>query len=929
MPTTSRILALAIPLPLVAAGALAQDLIFADGFESGDVSAWSLAVGLPEAPPCVAGLSLSGALDGDLGPMPGGAFAEITCLEMVNDRPFERRREAAFSGIPMPRDAALTTTDGLVVIGPGGRRVAAQFDVLSRWGGPLEDAALPIRWLEVTLQPAVAANTATVYALRRYDTPPAAADPFAATITPSGAQFIVDTGLATFTVDPANPALFAAIAIDPDDDGAGRETVYSHSAGAGPKLVFDPGGGDVVLDTTDPARVTVDADGFRIVESGPVKVVVSLRGHFSAPGGASLCDAIAPPYERFGYTAVATFSRASRDVELQFQVRNECSDAFTIDWMDDAVAVKRASWELPLDAGLSGTVTTYHAGGGAVGSSAAGFSGATVVEQRKGGGVPWQRRARVRRDGTTLESGVFFEQPLLALADGSVLAAVQMPWMRYREPQALAAAGKTLALATVSEELVVGEAKAIWGFGRLHLTSVDLASRGGSLESYLEEQRARGQARLERGLLVRAELAHVGAAGILASLGDATPSALKTYYRDTLGFIHQQTVKPGGQWEIAKTFGSQLWPDVQFDFFFGSDNPFENAVASNYWNASGAELTEFLRTGEPKWVWDFALPQSWQQTFTAHLNLGHRAHGNRNGYSVSGTGSGEGHWNRDGDNSSDDYNYNLGMQLAYALRPNAAVRDRFGQAGRTTVERYDVPWAQQAQRDPFVNGVDLSRQHIQHFEHLANCAEFSPGARGQSCHGHLAEILLELVHDNLGSGVMCGEDIPAPNPCSTPQQFMTNAHIHHFLHRLHANYGDVEGLLRRALVESPRAFYTWAIPKQPDGVSIAIGPPDWPGGMDCTLTAGGSDVISCAGWAGTDPTFWENRPHTVALLLMAHELDPSIGLCQIAKDALDALTDADALGGHVGEDVGWFKGSAQMFQGLAFAVGGYDSCVEE
>jgi len=907
-----------------AGSAAAGDLIFADGFESGDFSAWSAVVGAPAVPECVDGTAPAGALEGDLGLAPGGAFTDVTCLEIHNDRPFERRRELAWSGVPIPADLGLTSTDGLAVVGPGGRLLASQVDVLSRWGGTVDDPTRPIRWLLVAVASPVAADGTSVVVLRRYDDPPTAADPYAATITPQGQGFAVDTGVATFVLDPANPALFESIAVDLDDDGDGRQTVYSHQPGAGPRMAFDPGGGELVLDTTDPARVTVDPGGFSIVESGPAKVVVKLRGHFSAPGGASLCQAITPAYERFGYTLVATFARARRDVLLEFHFRNECSDAAFADWRDDAIAVREVAWRLPID--LAGTVTAYHAGGGPVAGSAAGFTGETVVEQRKGAGTPWTRRARVTRDGAEIESGEAFERPLVAVADGTVAAAVQMPWMRFREPQAVAASGTALELRPVGEELVVGEAKGIWSSARLTVQPVALL--GGPVSGYLEELRDRGRAELERGLLVRAPASHVDAAGLYAPLGSGAPSPIEGYYESTLDFIHQQTVEPGGQWSIAKTYGSQVWPDVQFDFFFPDwGEPSLNPVASNYWNPSGAELFELLRTGDPKWAWDFALPQGWLQSHTAHLNVGDHAHGSRNGLSVAGTGTGEGHHHRAGDLSSDDYNYNYGAQLAYALRPSPALRDRFAAAGRTVVDRYDVPWEDQEDRDPFFNAVDLSRLAIQHFEHLANCAEFVPGPLGADCQARLQEILLELVNDNMSSGVTCGPDVPAGNPCGTPQQFMMNAHFYHFFHRVHRNYGDVDGLLARALVESPRAFYQWGIPKEADGTTIAVAP-DWPGGMDCTLTGDGTAVVTCAGWSGTDPTFWENRPHTVALLLMAHQLDPSIGLCQISKDALDALVTADALGGYVGEDVGWWKGAAQMMQGLVFAVGGYETCVD-
>lgn len=896
-------------------------LIFADGFESGDFSAWSSVVLGGGGPACVAGLPVTGALAGDLGAAPGGSFDDVTCLEMRSDRAFERSGEVAFSGISLPAGLGLTSTDGLTLIGPGNRRLASQMNVLSRWGGPVSDTGLPIRWLEVSVQPRVAAGGTAVYALRRYDSLPAASDPFAATITPSGALFVVDTGLATFTLDPDNPALFESIAIDPDDDGAGRETIYTHSPGAGPRMVLDSG---TVLDTSLAGAVAVDPGSFEIVESGPVKAVVALRGHFSAPGGASLCTAVAPAYERFGFTAVATFARASRDVTLQYQLRNECSDALNTDWQDDAVTLREASWELPMDAGLTAAPTAYHGGAGALAASSAGFSGLTLVEQRKGAGSPWLRRARVLRDAQVLETAEAFEQPFVAVADGTWFAAVQMPWMRYREPQALAVDGKTLSLRWISEPLVVGEARGIWGFAKLRFAAV--AGAEGDLTGALEQLRELGQAELERGLLVRAPAGHVNAAGLYASLGTGASTPLADYYAATLGQIHQWTIEPGGQWHRAKTFGSQLWPDVQFDQYnVDVDTPANNAVTSNYWNPSGAELTELLRTGDPKWAWDFALPQSWRQSFSAYLNLGEHSHGNRNGFTVAGTGTGEGHWSRDGVNSSDDYNYNLGMQLAYALRPNVPLRDRFSQAGLTVIERYDLPQAQQASRDPFVNAVNLARGMIQHFEHLANCAEFSPGARGVACHAKLLELLFELLDDNASAGVLCGEDIPAGNPCSTPQQFMESAHIYHFFHRLHANYGDVDGLLRRAVTETPLTYYTWGMPKQPDGVAIATGP-DWPGGLDCDLTPDRTAVTSCAGWVGGDPTFLENKPHTVALLLMAHQLDPSLALCQISRDALDALVTADAFGSYLANDAGWWKGAAQMMQGMAFAVGGYEEC---
>ncbi|MEM9598475.1 MAG: hypothetical protein AAGD06_29685, partial [Acidobacteriota bacterium] len=337
--STWALSALLMALAVTAAvPAHAGDAIFVDDFERGDLAAWSQVVGGPPISPCVEGPTLDLQLEGSIAPAPPGPLTEVTCLSMHNDRPFERRRETANSGISLPRGLGLTSAERLVLVGPNGRRLSAQFDVLSRWGGPLDDDSLPIRWLGVSVQPAVAPEGRAVYALRLYDDePPPPVDLYAATVGPAAVGFEVDTGVATFTLDPTNPALLTRIEIAPLDDGVGRQTVYAHSPGSGPAMAFDPGSGEINLGTGVPGQVVVDPGSFEIVEDGPVKVVASLRGHFSAPGRGSLCTAVTPAYERFGYTAVFTFHRASRDVDLQFQFRNECSDAAAPPWRDDSV----------------------------------------------------------------------------------------------------------------------------------------------------------------------------------------------------------------------------------------------------------------------------------------------------------------------------------------------------------------------------------------------------------------------------------------------------------------------------------------------------------------------------------------------------------------------------------------------------------------
>jgi len=860
------------------------------------------------------------ALGGDLGPAPEGSATLITTLEVTNDQSFTRE-EVAWSGIPIPRDLALTNTANLTLIDEEDRRIACQFDVLARWDATVEDGSAPIRWLQVSVPVTVEADQTRLFQLRRYDVLPPADDPYAIAIGTRGALMTVSTGLADFTLDPANPALLDGItALDGNGDPV---PIYSHSPGAGPFLSFDDGGNPIDLDTATAGAVQIEPGSFEVIEDGPVKATFSLKGFFSAPGGASLCVVQGNTYERFSFTLILSFTRAARNVDVQYQIRNACSSANGGPWTDEAIDIHAAGLAFPFSFQPSAT-TWYHADGAPV-ASAPGFSGSLVLAQEKGGGMPWTRSARVSRDGMTQTQSEFFAQPLVARSDGSFLVSMQMPWLRYREPQALTVDDDTLSGQIISETLTVGEGKGIWSFMRLGIEPmatvrgvdpVAIAARNGS-------------ARLERGLLVRAPRDHVNAAALFPSLGTDATSAPKTAYEDIMNALHQETVAPGGQWDRAHTYGSQLWPDIQGDAFFPEDgDPVDTNGAMNYWNPSGAELLEFLRVGDPKWVWDFALPQSWLMMHSAYLNIGDETHGSgAGGLAVTSGGTGEGQWHRSAF-GSDDYNYNMGMQLAYAIRPNPAFRDRFAQAGETLVARYSIPRADQVDREMFVNQVDITRQVIQHYEMLANCAEFVPGATGTDCRARLTELVEELATDNLAPGVLCQGDIPSPVTCDQPQQFMQSSLMVHFFHRYLRNWGDAAGLLERALVNGPRIYYEQGTAKLANGTDIDVNGA-WAAILSCPLTNGGTEVGSCS-WiqTGDGDLLWHNKPHNIGLILMAHELDPDLSLCALAKRALEHPDLLNAWPGSHFNQAGWWKGTAQMMQGAVFAIGIYDTCVD-
>ncbi|MEM6574181.1 MAG: hypothetical protein AAF736_07920, partial [Pseudomonadota bacterium] len=855
--------------PRMAVGHRVRSIIFSAGvLLSGPAFA-----GTPAAP-CSPGLAPPSLEAGDLGPAPAGNFVEM-CFSVVNDRPHSRD-EIAFSSLALPAASGLTDTSRLAVTA-GGRQVAAQFSVLSRWGGPLADDTRPIRWLQISLPVELAAQTQADYQLRIYDQPPQTADPLAVTLTDDNARWLVDTGVARFRVDPEDPALLQELWTVA---GGSAELLVRGGVQAGPRLVFlddqnqsvalgaQPFGavplpGGVFADGFEDrvtgiggeaslAAAVVDPGSFEILEAGPVKVTVVARGHFVDPGGNSLCQpGNTTPYESLGYSVAMSFFRNRRDVALEFEFRNECSDAQSGPWTDQTRRVTEVSWQFPL-ANPAGQTASF-------GDVLDVGSGPASLAQLRGAfdGGGWQRRARASRNGAIVSEPSLFARPLVARLSADWLLGLTAAWMRFREPQSLEVSAEGIRVNVVHGDLTLGEGKGIWNHA---LLAVDARSSE-PLEGQLATLRRRQLDFLERGLLPRLRLDQLNAAGVFPSLGTDAPSAIKTDYLAWMNLLHDQTASPGGQHERNATFGSQLWPDTGSSDPFNVDAGAPNNVSSgmNYWDPAGIELLEFLRSGEPRWAWDFALAGYRTQLHAAYLNTGNNSHGNRAGLAVTSggpgcelfqppcaaDGSGGGQWHRSAF-GSDDYTYAMSAELGYTLRPTLGLRERFAQAGRTVVGRYD-PAIPEGNREAFVNAINITRQVIQHLEMLANCAEFVPGPEGMSCDQRLREIVGELARDNLAAGILCqgevnfasgmngdipGPPAPLPDRCFTPQQFMQNALMLPFFHRYFFNYGDPpQGSVGRALSEAPRVLYEQGLAQDPSGALDVAG--DWAAALDC------------------------------------------------------------------------------------------------
>ncbi len=836
------------------------------------------------------------------------SFQQIACLHIPNDTEFPRR-EVAYSSIPLRR-GRLRTLKNLSIIGSKGETIPAQFKVIARWNGVVDDPNRSIQWLQVTVPASIEPRGSLSYLLARHTRAKPAPSPIVR-VEGNRSAFIVHTGVARFTLLPTLPGLLSVIEVTV---GKQTRTIFKHRPGAGPRLVLS---NRTILDTRTPDTIQIDPNGFRIIEAGPVRAVVQQKGHFVGKGETTLCPG--HRYPRFGFTVEMSFTRMSADVGLRFHFRNECGSALRAPWTDEHQTVSEVAFRIPMNVGK--TPVAWSGGSGPIKPNRVSRAGTVRVEQRKGQGTPWKRSAAITVNQKIQEEAEFFENPVVAVLGQNLTVSAQMPWMRYREPQAIQLTDGALEFVFVSEPLVIGEAKGIWNLGRLNI-------RPNMNAAAFETLRDMTQVSLERGLLPTRPLPALNQTKVLPNLGTRAPSLLKTQYRNALHTLHEDTVRPRGQWARAKTFGSQLWPETIFDrYAVDNANPYEHGARMNYWNPTGLELLEFFRSGEPKWAWDMALPGSWLQMFTAYYNIGDHTHGSTNGFAVSSGGQGEGQWHRSGQGSS-DYSYNQGMFLAYLLRPSATLLDRFRQAGITVLNRYNVPRNKEAIRENAYTQIRPTRQVLQHLEMLMNCARFVPKETGAQCQNKLKTFLTELLEDNLQAGFMCTQDIPSKKHCHGPQQFMINSMHYAFFHRYYRDFEDPTGRLKRALARIVKTYYVYGLKKQRDGRSIDLASP-FASRLDCTLKNGGKDVAHCSMGKDSDnrTALWnQNKPHTLSLLFLGHELAPKMALCKLTKKAFDDQGLYKNWSGGLKQKVGYWKGANQMLQGIVFAVGGYDHC---
>jgi hypothetical protein len=918
-------------LLLAAAGAArAQDLLFADGFEV-------------LVPACVDGVAGGGVL-----PAPPLAGATVLgCFEIADDAG-ARRGELASAGLPVARGAALTDAElaRVVVIGPGGARWPADLRVLSRWGRPLADTGAPVRWLEVALAVDLEANARTRFALLQLAAPPpAVADPGALLFEPLGPdRYRFTQSAMQIDIDARAAMPLRRLALRDVATQAWVVLFEAQPGGSvdeGLHVRWSSAAGGALLEASGavPGSVAVDRVRWQLPGAGGVHARVHIDGHFEAPGDVDRCPGDGSAL-RFPWSLTLGVARGVPALDIEAQFGNACGIPQSAPDADLA-QLDFAQFGWPLAQGTSAQQVGWVATDGAFVAAAPGSPVRRMVAQRRGGGTPWQRRAEATEDGVVRESAVVFANPAVAvqrpLAAGQLaLAAAVLPWMRYREPQALEIDSGRIALRFVHEPVRVGKAKSLWQLARVQF---DVAAPAAAASRLLALRDAANRA-AARGLLPRALPADLDAAAVLPPQSGGLDEPLGVAYRQYLALKHDATIgdEPcvdaaggiGSQWTCSRTFGAQLWPDIPFNEQFGfAENPTPalNEGKLNYWDPVQIELTEFLRAGDPRWAWDFALPQSWLMAYSAYYNFGPwpnaaGATSNIAGHSFGSGGTGDGLWHR-GDSGSADYTYNRHQTLAYLLRPRPAHHDRLHAAGVAAGLRFtdtpgdDTSWAA------------IGRLNLQYLDSLSRCAQFVEGAAGVACDARLREVLVPLIRRSLSAGLMCERKLVPGSTCFLGQFFMLYAWYYPVLERLALDYGHTldpadAALLHQALVRTPAQVLA-GLPRNGAMVDVdAV----WPNALQCQL--GGVDfgsVQSCTAIPDPD-NLTQNKPATLSLLLRGHARDGTLGLCAAARQIAAALfAGPDPLGPLAAtRGGGWWKGAVESGQELSTAALGLARC---
>ncbi|MBN1965756.1 MAG: hypothetical protein JW910_13980 [Anaerolineae bacterium] len=159
-------------------------------------------------------------------------------LQVTNPLDVPRINEPVTSGVPLPRELAITDPGSLRLVDAAGNAIPAQFTPLARWGGSPDDPAAPLRWVLVDFQATVGPQQTVMYTLQNAGPGPAPQFPLA--LADGIDALTVDTGVALFSISKADGRLSApGLAAPVGGQVRSGGTVYTESGSVSVRVALD------------------------------------------------------------------------------------------------------------------------------------------------------------------------------------------------------------------------------------------------------------------------------------------------------------------------------------------------------------------------------------------------------------------------------------------------------------------------------------------------------------------------------------------------------------------------------------------------------------------------------------------------------------------------------------------------------------------
>ncbi len=688
----------------------------------------------------------------------------------------ERQGEVVGNGIPIAKIMNLKSIGSLQVTDNSGKQIPAQFEVLSRWGGPLQSDSA-IQWLLVNFPVDVKAGDKKTFTL--------SAGSNIAPIKPisvsnTATDVTISTGVAKFVLDKTVFSILKSASIL---DTSGKETPLIGSSTNGSSTINVQEVGDMVANA--PEEVAIE-------HQGPICVTVKMAGHYSSSvaGGKSLC-----------YVARFTFYAGSPTMELDFHFfwpgSTSGSAAETLapigivteEQIAKSLLLNKVKINVPL------ALTGPFVGFAKSEKSKAPFTGnlaseeTVSISQYRRNSQMSNPRYRVKMAAQS-DSGRFADMPFVMVngATGGVGATIQK--MKFYEPQAIVAGSKSLEIDLVAEPQYVTPFSG--GFGKIGISLI-------TSDADLTQFQSRVLASIDHKLIAWPSVGDVSNSKALGELWDGKPNFVATSYLNNLEAISNTTLNTfidSGMYGFMTyglparymSYGPEGGDNTTWDGFFW------NGSFTDYHNAMSNATMLFALSGETELLYNLSFPAARRTLRTQIVQSDPKDSAYFSGWAPTGYGG----FRKDA-NSSHSYFENL--YLYYYLTGDREVIEILQKAGNTLRKSYTrdsngkllpatnpcpVPWNTAEGR--------MNSQHLSIFWFLSHAStdfSFSDDYRNQ-CERLVNRNLILAKKDTQEYAFLSGTEITDTNTSTaTEQNWMLGMYPMNDLWRIYTEYGDV------------------------------------------------------------------------------------------------------------------------------------------